>query len=166
MRLPAKTRRWGLDRGAAVAEFALVLPFLVMIMLGTITAGIALNNDLQLHHSARDAARYGATVPEGQTFVSGNWAANVRSVALSRFGSGLDESDVCVALVSGIDPTPVSSNHTTEANDAACYDDSAAGISDTRVQVSVSMPAKLETGLFTADITLSADAVSMHESNA
>ncbi len=38
-------QRWG-DRGAEVVEFALVMPLLIYILLGTITAGLALNGYL------------------------------------------------------------------------------------------------------------------------
>ena len=165
-RMAVNTRNRTGDRGAVVAEFALVLPFLVIIMLGTITAGIALNNDLQLNHSTRDAARYGATVPSDQTFASGDWATNVRDVTLSRFGNGLASGDVCVALVTGVTPVAVSAGHTTAGGTAACFDDSAAGIADTRVQVSASVPAEIETGLYTVSLSLTSDAVTMHESNA
>lgn len=166
-RLAVNTRNRTNDRGAVVAEFALVLPFLVIIMLGTITAGIALNDDLQLNHSTRDAARYGATIPSDQTFASGgDWATNVREVVLSRFGNGLASGDVCVALVTGVSPFAVSTAHTTAGGTAACFDDSAAGISDTRVQVTASVPAEIETGLYTVSLSLTAEAVTMHESNA
>ncbi|NIR39610.1 MAG: pilus assembly protein, partial [Actinobacteria bacterium] len=59
------------DEGAALVEFALILPFLLVVMLGTITSGFALNDDIQLTHSAREGARYGATVPEDETFTTG-----------------------------------------------------------------------------------------------
>ncbi len=157
-------QRWD-DRGAVVVEFALVMPLLIFILLGTITAGLALNDDLQLNHSTRDAARYGATVPENQAFTSGTWATNIQSVVVSRFGGDLTASDVCVALVAGTTPVPSSSAYTTDSGGGACFDDSGAGISDTRVQFSASLPATIETGLFTFDLTLSTETVSMHESN-
>lgn len=161
----APSRRCSADRGAAIAEFALLLPLLIVIMLGTITTGLVLNDDLQLNHSTRDAARYGAAVPEDELFSSGTWATNVRDVAVARFGGDLTASDVCVALVVGTTPVPLSADHTTDGGGAACFDDSTAGISDTRVQISASMPALIETGLFTFSLTLNTDTVSMHESN-
>lgn len=161
---PSRRRGHG-DEGAALVEFALILPLLVVLLLGTITAGLSINDELQLNHSARDAARYGATVPEDQTFASGTWATNVRLVAVTRFGGDLSAGDVCVALVSGVTPVPLSSDHTTETSGGACFDDSAAGISATRVQVAASTDAQIETGLYTFDLSLDADAVTMHESN-
>lgn len=42
-------QRWA-DRSAVVVEFALVMPLLILILLGTITAGLALNGNLRLNH--------------------------------------------------------------------------------------------------------------------
>lgn len=148
-----------------MAEFAIVMPLLMVIMLGTITTGLVLNDDLQLNHSTRDAARYGAAVPEDQAFASGTWATNVRDVAIARFGADLATANVCVALVEGTTPVPLSASHTTQSGGGACFDDSASGVSNTRVQVSANLPAQIDTGLYTFDLTLNADTVSMHESN-
>ncbi len=46
------------ERGAALVEFALVLPILLVILLGILDFGLYYYNDLQLTHVARDAARY------------------------------------------------------------------------------------------------------------
>jgi Flp pilus assembly protein TadG len=46
------------ERGAALVEFALVLPVLLVILLGILDFGLYYYNDLQLTHAARDAARY------------------------------------------------------------------------------------------------------------
>ena len=90
---------------------------------------------------------------------------NIQSVGVSRFGGNPTASDVYVALVAGTTPLPSSSDYTTDSGGGACLDHSGAGISDTRVQVSASLPATIETGLFTFDLTLSTETVSMHESN-
>lgn len=44
--------------GAAMIEFALVLPLLLVLLMGIIDFGLYFYNDLQLTHVARDAARY------------------------------------------------------------------------------------------------------------
>lgn len=158
-------RRGQGDSGTALVEFALVLPLLVVFLLGTITGGITLNDELQLNHATRDAARYGATIPAEETFGTGTWATNVRTVVVERFGDGLTPADVCVSLVSGSPAVPLSANHTTDGGGNACYDDSTSGISQTRVQVTAAKAAQIETGIWTADITLKANAITMHESN-
>jgi len=45
------------DRGAAMVEFALVLPVLLLLLFGFIDFGVFWYNDLELSHAARDAAR-------------------------------------------------------------------------------------------------------------
>lgn len=153
------------EHGAALVEFALALPILVALLLGTVTSGLALNDDMQLTHSAREGARYGATIPDDETFASGTWAENVRDIVVDRFGGDLTTSDVCVALVSASPPVPLSASHTTDAGGNACYDDSSSGITDARVQVTAELDAVIETGFVTLDFTLESEATAKHESN-
>jgi Flp pilus assembly protein TadG len=49
------------DAGAALVEFALVLPILLIIMLGIIEFGFALSQQLDVRHGAREASRMVAT---------------------------------------------------------------------------------------------------------
>lgn len=141
------------------------MPVLVALLLGTITTGFAVNDDLQLTHATREGARYGASVPEDEVFASGTWAENVRTLAIERFGSGLASSDVCVSLVLGNPGTPLSASHTTKGDGTACYDDSAGGIADLRVQVTAALPATIDAALYTYNLTLSSEATARHESN-
>lgn len=168
-RNPAASRATGPrahgDRGGALLELALVMPFLVMLLLGTVTSALTLNEDLQLTHAAREAARYGAAIPDDQTFTTGTWAENVRTLAIERHGDGLTASDVCVALVTGSPPTALSAAHTTATGGGACFDDSSTGITDARVQVTVTQDAAIETGFATFDVDLSSEATAKHESN-
>ncbi|MCZ7664093.1 MAG: pilus assembly protein [Thermoleophilia bacterium] len=46
------------ESGAALVEFALVLPVLLILVMGIIDFGLYFYNDLQLTQVARDAARY------------------------------------------------------------------------------------------------------------
>ena len=54
---PTGLRRVQGDDGAALVEFALVLPLLLMLLLGMVGAGLAWNQQLQLTHATREAAR-------------------------------------------------------------------------------------------------------------
>src|SRR5215469_16732561 len=58
------TRRWpgtkGCDRGAAVVEFALLLPALLLLLFGIIDFGRALNAQITLTQAAREGARLAA----------------------------------------------------------------------------------------------------------
>ena len=46
------------ERGAAAVEMALVLPLVLLLLLGIIDFGLYSYSDLQIEHTARDAARY------------------------------------------------------------------------------------------------------------
>ena len=48
------------ERGTAIVEFALVLPILLVIVLGTLDLGKAFNNWIDATHLANEAARYAA----------------------------------------------------------------------------------------------------------
>jgi Flp pilus assembly protein TadG len=86
------------ERGAAFVEFALVMPLVMVLLLGLVSAGMAWNQKLSLTHAAREGARYGATIPRDQSFTSGTWASNVRSLIVDRSGGELSgsEASVCV----------------------------------------------------------------------
>ena len=67
------TRTGGNERGAALVEFALILPLLMMIVFGSLTAGLAYQEKQDLLQIAREGARYGATLPSGTT----GWATTI-----------------------------------------------------------------------------------------
>ena len=61
--------RWRSERGAVAVEFALVLPILLSLVLGTIEFGRAYNVQISLTHAARETARTMA--------ISNNWTTAV-----------------------------------------------------------------------------------------
>ncbi len=133
-------RRFG-DRGSVLVEAALVLPLVFALLLGMATAGIAIYHKNTLNNSVREAARFGATVPQSQCDVASNcsgltWAQLVQSVGVSRSDGLLTATDVCVALVTGPGsaPTAVDASHTTAGGTSPCYADQSADTT-TRVQV-------------------------------
>jgi Flp pilus assembly protein TadG len=76
------------ERGAAAVEFAILLPLLLMLVLGTIEFGRAYNAQITLTNAARDGARVMA--------ISGNQAA-ARSAAKSAAASlnpGLKDTNI------------------------------------------------------------------------
>ena len=155
--------------GAALVEFALLLPVFMALVLGMFSGGIAYNQKLDVTHATREGARYGATVAVSQSFSSGTWATNVRDLIVDRASGDLSGAgtNVCVALVSGPGSAPVAvdANHTTNSGGGPCYTD---GSADTgrRVQVSASRPSKVEALFFSWGITLNAKAVSRYECQA
>lgn len=63
-------RRFRSERGAALVEFALVVPFLMLMMCATIDFGLAVYTLNNLTAAAREGGRYGAVLSQTQ------WAAN------------------------------------------------------------------------------------------
>lgn len=90
------------EQGVALVEFALVLPLLMILLLGTISGAQAYDKRLQLTHAVREGARYAATVPADQVFLGGGtWASNVQQLIVDRSTGDLTLGQVCVALVEG-----------------------------------------------------------------
>lgn len=154
------------ELGASLVEFALILPLLVMLLLGLITGGLALNDKQQMTHATREGARYAAVVPHDQTFDDGGtWAENVRSLVVDRSQGALETADVCVSLVTGSPGTVISANHTTNSG-APCIAGQSypTAANSTRVQVTTSRDATIQLGLFGAhDVTLRSDATAKAE---
>ncbi len=154
-----------------MVEFALVVPLFMMLVLGLFTGASAYNDKLSLAQAAREGARYGATVPAGQT-LSGTqtWAQHVQSVVVDRGVGALSGADAsrCVALVEGsaanVVPTPAgkpASYYTTTGS--RCFPDTG---TDTgrRVQVLVRKPSELQALVFKMPLNLSARATGRLES--
>ena len=56
-----RSRRTGRpERGAALAEFALAFPILILLMMGVIDFGVNYGNKVQTSHAAREGARAGS----------------------------------------------------------------------------------------------------------
>ena len=58
------------DHGAAVVEFALVLPLLMLMVFGTIQFGLLFNRQQALHAAAREGARVAALPSTTQAEIS------------------------------------------------------------------------------------------------
>jgi Flp pilus assembly protein TadG len=67
------------ERGAAAVEFAILLPLLLMLVLGTIEFGRAYNAQITLTNAARDGVRVMAIAndPTGAKTAAKNAAASV-----------------------------------------------------------------------------------------
>lgn len=61
------------ERGAVAVEFALVVPILVVLLIGTVTTGISYSRAIGVTNAVREGARFGAT---GDS-TSSTWAADV-----------------------------------------------------------------------------------------
>jgi Flp pilus assembly protein TadG len=97
------------ERGVALVEFALILPFLAILVFGTIDLGRAYLLWNQVKNSAREGANYAQIHPSEQTPNGGNCADpnNIRYRARSEAGSASSNFSVTVspAASGGCDPT-------------------------------------------------------------
>ncbi len=90
---PAPSRRR--ERGAVAVEFALILPILTMILIGTVTTAVSYSHALSITNAVREGARYGATADE----TAGSWTADVLSrVRTTQFDPGGSQTSICVQL--------------------------------------------------------------------
>lgn len=116
-----RLRHTEVDSGAAAVEFALLVPIFVMLTFGMITAGIGFWRYIEMTQAARDAGRFGSTLPidpAGAVTCAdlstaptplgiGCWLESVRNVATASSGwaTPVDLSDgdgyVCIAYVKG-----------------------------------------------------------------
>jgi Flp pilus assembly protein TadG len=92
--------RWGRpseERGTAALEFALVLPFLLALLLGVTTFGLAYADHVALTNSVREAARLGSALDYTPT----TWGSSVQTrVQQTYFNTGsIATSQICVRLV-------------------------------------------------------------------
>jgi Flp pilus assembly protein TadG len=157
------------DRGAAIVEFALILPLLSMMALGTLTAGIALDRKQEITNASREAARFGATVDEDQCVVIADcsgftWAGLVQAIAVERSNGAVTALTVCAALVDGpgIAPVAIDSSHTTAGGTNPCFVDNSSD-SGKRVQVRITRTDEMQAVLFNMDLNLNSTAIARYE---
>lgn len=161
------------EKGAQLVEFALVLPILASLLLGIVTAGLALNSNNSLNNAARESARYGATLPVDPT-MSG-WLDDLADVAKDSATGDLNDGvagrTICVAYVypngsDALDSTARlmidAAGTPTYANGATCFADGRPD-DERRVQVNVERDADLLTIFFNTTLDLDARSVSRFE---
>src|SRR5947209_12477024 len=119
------------EGGAALVEFALILPVFMMLILGAFSGAALYNARLDLAHATREGARYGAAIDSTQHFANGqSWASNVRDLVVARSGgdlsagtgttAGISTDGVCVALVTGSTATVVSPRASNSTSGSTC----------------------------------------------
>src|SRR6476469_8660982 len=86
------------ERGIAAIEFALVAPFVLMLLLGMVTTAFAYSDHLAVTNAVREGARYGASVD----YTPATWATSVRDRVKQVYfnsGSTLTNNEICVKAV-------------------------------------------------------------------
>lgn len=146
-----------------MVEMALVLPLLLMLLLGIVSAGIAYNHQLALTHSAREAARFGATLPIAGA--PGAWLDAVHDRAVEAATGSLTSAPnlyVCVAFVGTHDGTARSINNGATESGSDCFTESPPR-TEGRVQVRVSRDVDFNVLVFQTTITIGSEAVNRFE---
>ena len=86
------------QRGASAVEFALVLPFLCLVLFGMITTGLSYNDHLSVSNAVREGGRFGAAVD----YTQAGWATSVRDRVKAVYynkGGTLTDAQICVKIV-------------------------------------------------------------------
>ena len=166
--------RTGGERGAALVEFALILPLFMTLFLGMFSGALAYSRDSSLTHATREAARYAVTLPKGTGVgAAGAWTTAVATRAEEAAAGDLDAITtpqvghyICVALVTAAGTVDGSysyqSANVPAGTPSNCYSD---GLTDTagRVHVMVGRPGKIELLVLSFDIRLGGKATARFE---
>jgi Flp pilus assembly protein TadG len=170
-----KVRRSDRERGAALVEAAFVTPILIMLLLGTVTAALAYSENTSLQTAAREASRFGATLP-----VNGDldgWLVEVLDVAQAAGGIDLAASApgqyICVAYVypDGAAVNDRTSRRVQSAGvtgavstgpSATCFDDGRPD-NERRVQVVTKRATTIQAVLFSVNVNLSTPSAARFE---
>lgn len=160
------------DSGAAAVEFALLFPLFLALVFGIINFGFAFNQKINLTQTAREAARYGATLSlaasaPGNTGDIDTWLAKVRDVAISAGGDDLSATRanryICVAYVTADETRSLTVGTGGPSTNQPCFDDDR---DDDRVQVHVKSNTVIDVLLFGGDITIASESVTHFEAAA
>lgn len=160
------------SRGASLVEMALVLPLLLMLLMGIVSAGLAYNHQLGLTHAAREAARFGATLPVDNFGSMGDWLAAVEDRAVEAATGSLDSGTpgafICVAYVhpNGVDPSDQTAKieNGTVTSGATCFSDGRPD-DERRVQVQVMRDVDFNVLVFNTTLTIDSEGVSRFEAS-
>jgi Flp pilus assembly protein TadG len=153
------------ERGAALVEFALILPIVVSLLMGLVTGGLAYNKKIAITDSVRGAARYGSTLADSSTF-----ATSVRDRLVQLSAGELTGSDVCVQLIRGGSPEVVVRGWYASAGNSSCPSTFGTAPATPTVNAGYCVvkvwgmrEAKLQAVLYNSDLRLKAGSVAAFE---
>lgn len=165
------------DDGAAVVEFALVLPVLMVLLLGMLSGATAWNQNLSLGHAARVSARQASTLPlpSAPTIATMEaWLDGIADAAVQASTGELASGDgrtVCVAYVHPDGVAPLSTlsrtlgpTGTRTSATQPCFVDDQPD-SKRRVQVVAARTGVLDTGFYRQTLDLRQQVVYAYEAH-
>jgi hypothetical protein len=152
------------DRGASMVELALTFTLLVTLLVGTVTAAIAFSNNNSIENAAREASRYGATLPGP---IDSSWFHEVRAVARAAAQGDLDPSVdgqyICVAHIDGAGGQLfIDADSAALPSNGRCFSDGRPP-SEARIQVVTRRASQIQAVFFSMDLTLEAPAAARYE---
>lgn len=147
-----------------MVELAFVLSLLVMLLVGTISASLAYGVNNSIENAAREASRYGATLPGP---VDAAWLQDVRDVTRSAGLGSLDPSVdgqyICVAHYDGSNWNRLTDTNGSESTSPTeCFTDGLPA-GQSRVQIVTRRDATLNVVFFSMDVTLEGEASARYE---
>ena len=149
------------ERGAAALEFALVVPFLLMLLLGTVTSALVYSNHLSATNAVREAARYGAS---SDATVGATWATSVQTrvqqVYFGVNGAPPTDAQICVDLVSAAGAVLASDGGTNCGSQPSLPSGMATG--SCAVRVWMSHPERIQLAVTDLNLTIEADSVAYY----
>ncbi len=137
------------EQGAVAVEFALVLPLLVMLLMGTITGGMAYYQKISLADAVREGARFAATA---NTATTSDWAGAVKTRTVAASAGELTSAQVCVKTPTGADPCGTGPSTAPTLLPGTCV-----------VRVRAERPVTVDIVLKTWDFTIVQDAYARYE---
>jgi Flp pilus assembly protein TadG len=152
------------DRGAVLVEFAFVLPILTMLIFGLVSSGMAWNQNLALASGVRQGGRYAATLRTSDYNSMDDYldavATRVVDASEGALATSVAGRVICVAYVHPDGSTTLDQTRsrtetgtTVTRSNTACYSDNQTN-ADTRVQIQSQRSGKIETGIWSQNVTL------------
>lgn len=147
----------------------------IAIALGTLSGGFAYEEWLALSHTAREGARYGATLPGADTGGSGttSWLDQVAQQAQAAYAGSTVPANltICVAYLTLSGGSVQGQYRTQTGSGSPSYGSGMCGTSpgnlpDPRVLVVATQPAVFNAVLFSTSMTLSSQGIARYEATA
>ena len=154
------------DRGASLVEFALIAPLLIVLLLGTLTGGIALSHHNSVKNAAREGVRFGAVNPVAagsETAYLGRVLTEVVNAATGDLDPTVDGRYVCAAYVNeanAIFRGQMTSGAPSYDTGNLCFAD---GRTEERVQVLARRNDSINAVFYSHSMTLEGRAVTRYE---
>jgi Flp pilus assembly protein TadG len=157
------TRRGRDERGAALVEFALILPLVMALILGLVSGGAAYNRKISMNGAVREGSRFAATLDGSGSFVTGTWAGDVQARTAELSTGDLTTAQVCVKLVDAATGATVTGGGYSAGTCSGEPAKPPTATSGCVIKVWAARPDKLQVMFFSADLTLTAKSVARYE---